>query len=79
MIVLPELAMKQLMTQIVQATHGLVDTAGEPVITSTIAEPQLRMAALVAIQVASGNSVWPGDRRITLRRPKLPHSIFTEE
>lgn len=79
MIVLPELAMKQLMTQIVQATHGLVDTAGEPVITNTIAEPQLRMAALVAVQIATGNACWPGDRKIVLRRPKVSNSIFAEE
>lgn len=79
MIILPEYLMRELMTQIVNATHGLVDTAGEPQIMSTIAEPQLRMSALVAIQIATGQAVWPGDRKISIRRPKVAHSIFSEE
>ena len=79
MIVIPEYLMRSLMAQIVDATHGLVDTAGEPVIMSTIAEPQLRMAALVSIQIATGQAVWPGDKKIQIRRPKMAHSIFAEE
>lgn len=79
MIVIPDFLMRELMTNIVNATHGLVDTAGEPQIMSTIAEPQLRMAALLAVQIATGHSVWPGDRKITIQRPKMMHSIFSEE
>lgn len=67
------------MTHIVNTTHGLVDTAGEPVVMSTIAEQQLRMAALCAIQIATGEAVWPGDKKITIRKPKMVHSIFSEE
>lgn len=79
MVVIPEYLMRELMTRIVDATHGLVDTAGEPMVMSTIAEPQLRMSALVAIQIATGQAVWPGDKKISIRRPKVAHSIFTED
>lgn len=79
MIVVPEITMKSLMTQIVEATHGLTDTAGTPQTMSTIDEPRLRMAALVAIQVATGETVWPGDRKIRLVRPRASYGIFEEE
>lgn len=78
-IVLPEFALKQLMTQIVGATHGLTDTAGEPFIMSTIMERQLRMAALVAVEIATGQSVWPGDKTITIKRPRQQVGVFREE
>ncbi len=79
MIVLTEYALKQLMTAIVNASHGLVDETGEAVISNTIGEPQLRMAALTSIMIATGNSIWPGDRPITIRRPKQTLGIFREE
>jgi hypothetical protein len=78
MIILPEYLMRDLMTHIVNATHGLVDTAGDQAVMSTIPEAQLRMSALVAIQIATGQSVWPADRKITIRKPKVSHSIFEE-
>jgi hypothetical protein len=77
-LVLPEIALKKLMTDVVQATHGITDTAGEPQAMSTIPEAQMRMAALVAVQIATGQTVWPGDKRIVITRPKQAASIFTE-
>lgn len=71
--------MRQLMTQIITATHGMVDELGEPVIMSTITEPQMRMAALVAVQIATGQTVWGGDKPVTLRRPKQTSNIFVTE
>lgn len=79
MIVCGEYTLKALMTEIVGATHELTDTAGDPQVMSTIAEPQLRTAALVALQIATGQTIWPGDRKISIRRPKVTQSIFTEE
>lgn len=79
MIIIPEYLMRDLMSRIVEATHGLVDTAGDQVAMSTIAEPQLRMSALVAVQIATGQAVWPGDKKISIRRPKVTHGIFTED
>lgn len=61
------------------ATHGLCDDLGDPRVMNTISEPQLRMAALVALQVATGEAIWPGDKVIQLRRPKVRQGIWQEE
>lgn len=78
MIVIAPVAMKMLMTQIVEAAHMLSDELGEPHIVGTISEPQLRMAALVALQVATGEAIWPGDRKIVIRQPRQSYGIFEE-
>lgn len=79
MIVLPTIVLRQLMTDIVGATHGLGDDAGEAHICATISESTLRMAAITAIQIATGETVWPGDRTITIKRRKIDHGVFREE
>jgi hypothetical protein len=79
MIVVPQITLKTLMTQIVEATHSLTDTVGEPRTMSTISEPQLRIAAIVALQIATGETLWPGDRTITIKRPRVRQGIFEEE
>jgi hypothetical protein len=78
-IVLPEVALKQLMTQIVGATHGLVDTSGAQCTLGTIPEAQMRMAALIAVQIVAGQTVWPGDRPIKITRPKQRVGVFDFE
>jgi hypothetical protein len=78
MIVLPTSALREMMTNIVNASHALVNTAGTQVSIPTIAEPQLRMAALVALEIALGETIWPGDRKIQIERPKRSHDIFEE-
>lgn len=79
MIILPEYSMKQLMTQIVTATHSLQDELGDPVVMSTITEPQMRMAALIAIQIATGQTVWGGDRPVQIKRPRQQNPVFISE
>lgn len=76
MIVAPELTLRDLMTQIVQAAHGLTDELGTPQVMPTIDEPRLRMAAITAMQIATGEPVWPGDRKIVIRRPDRDFGIF---
>lgn len=66
MIILPEMAMKMLMSEIVTSCHGLVDENGVRVPIGTIDEKALRMAAISAIQSAIGDVVWPRDRKITV-------------
>ena len=78
MIVLPSIALRKLMNDIINGTHSLTDTAGNPVVTSTIPDDRLRMAALTAIQTAIGETVWPGDRKITITRRKQTDEIFEE-
>lgn len=67
------------MTQIVEGTHGLTDTVGDPSPIGTISEAQLRIAAIVALQIATGQTIWPGDRTIHIRKPKIRQGIFQEE
>lgn len=78
MIVIPEFILTTLMAQIAQATHELVDQNGEPVRFGTIDAKQMRSAAKIAIEIAVGDTVWPGDRKISLPRPKVSQGIFEE-
>lgn len=78
MIVVPQMVLKQLIIDIVGATHGLQDETGEPHISATIPEAMLRMAAITAIQIATGESIWPGDRIIKIKRPRVRQGIFEE-
>lgn len=75
MIVCPSVTMKLLMTEIVQATHGLTDTVGEKVTLPTIAEAQLRMAALVALQIATGETVHGGDKPLRIKMARPHHGM----
>lgn len=79
MIVASEMTLKELMSQIVGATHGLMDEIGERQTVSTIPEERLRMAAICALQIATGEPVWPGDRTIVIRRQERRYGIFREE
>lgn len=80
MIVLPSITLKTLMTQIVEATHTLCNEVGDQHTISTISEANLRMAAICALQIASGVEVWPGDKTIRIKRPsRVRHGIFEEE
>jgi hypothetical protein len=79
MIIVPKIALQDLMTHIVQSTHELCDENGEPRIMSTIMESQLRIAAVVALQIATGEAIWPGDKIIQIKRPRIRQGIFQEE
>lgn len=78
MIIVPTLVLRDLMTKIAGITHQLVTPNGDPVMINTIPEAQLRQAALVAIQIATGEALWPGDRKITIVRRKQTDDIFEE-
>lgn len=78
MIILPAYAMKELMTAIVNSTHGLVNAAGDSVVTNTIGEAQMRMAALCAVQIATGENVFPGDQRLVIEQPRQVSHAMVE-
>ena len=80
LILIPEIALRTLMTQIVSASHSLTDTAGTPVVLNTITEDKMRMAAIIGLQIVAGMPVWPGDQQINIKRPKpTSFGIFQEE
>jgi hypothetical protein len=78
MIILPGYSMRELMTAVVNATHGLVNAAGEPVVVNTIDEARLRMAAVCAIQIATGESVFPGDKRLVIEQQRQETHVMVE-
>lgn len=79
MIVVPATTLRHLMTQIVEAAHGLSDENGEPHILSTLDASQLRVAALTALVIATGQMIWPGDQTIKIKRPRVRQGIFQED
>lgn len=79
MIILPTITLKMLMQSIVSAAHELSDETGSPHATNTIPEAQLRMAAITALQIATGEPVWPGDKTIKFKRPKVQFGVFQED
>ena len=76
MIILHEVGLKRLMTQIVEATHGLTDAAGRPYGARTIDADTLRMAAQIAVQMAVGETVWPNDRKLVIEKRVQGHDIM---
>ena len=68
MLVISSAHLNMLMQTIVEATHGMTDTEGERARVSTIDPRALRSAALVGLQVATGETVLVAGEKITVRR-----------
>lgn len=80
MYVVPETALLDLQQAIVEATHGITDERGQRALLSTIDTQRLQMAALVGLQVAVGDVIWPSNRKIILpRRRELPGPFIEEQ
>jgi len=79
MLIVSPTALRNLMTALVNATHGMTDTAGERVVMSTIDDRALRAAALAGLMMTTGKVVWPGDEQLVIRQPKRqPGAILVE-
>jgi len=72
-------ALTALMSAIVNATHGLTDTAGDRQSIGTIDSLRLRTAALVALQIATGETIFPGDETLVIAEPKAPSGVLRVE
>jgi hypothetical protein len=68
MLVISPTMLSMLMQTIVEATHGMTDTEGERARVSTIDAGALRIAALVGLQVATGETVLVAGEKIMVRR-----------
>lgn len=77
MLVLPAVAIRTLQQQMIDAMHSLTDTAGERQVQPTVGQAQLDMAALVAMQILTGQTVWPGDKPLRIARPRPVESGVT--
>lgn len=78
MMIVSQAAIHDLMVQIVNATHMIVDQDGQRVTQGTIDDRRLRMAALNAINTAIGEVVWPGDQRINRPKPQQAPGPFAD-
>lgn len=79
MIVLPDMAMKMLMQQIVEATHYLQNVNGDPVTVGTISAANMRIAAIQAVMTVTGKTIHPADEPIVLPRVSRAWGIFKEQ
>jgi len=73
MFVISAPALLQLQSAIVAATHGMTTPSGTRAQLSTINDRALKQAALIAIQIASGEVIWPGDETLTIDVPQQQH------
>lgn len=69
MFVISAPALLQLQSAIVAATHGLTHPNGQRATINTINDRALKQAALLAIQIAAGEVIWPGDETLTIDVP----------
>jgi len=69
MLVISAPALLNLQSAIVTATHGLVKFDGARAQISTIDPKALRQAAIMAVQIAAGETVLPGDEPINIEVP----------
>lgn len=67
-------ALSRLQSAIVESTHGLMTIQGQRASIGTIDPKYLRIAALMAVQLACGESVLGGDQQIQLD-PPTQHAI----
>jgi hypothetical protein len=77
LLVLSEVTERVLMEQIVRAAQALVYTSGQPVALNTMDEITLRTAARTAVNIATGQIVWPASLgKLVVRRPQPVGDIF---
>lgn len=67
MLVISAADLNGLIGEIAQRARAITDHNGDPVILPTLTDQQLRTAALTAITIAAGRTVWPADEAIDLR------------
>ncbi len=77
MLILSAPALLNLQSALVTAAHGLVRLDGSRAQISTIDPKALRMAAIMAVQIAAGESVLPGDETIDISVPdRRDYGVF---
>lgn len=73
--VIPELALNRIMQEIANAAHSSSDTAGVKIDHGTIDPDRLRIAARLAVEMATGELVMPDNERLRLPQPKPARSV----
>ncbi len=70
MLVIGAAALMQLQSAIVAATHGLSKLEGTRAQFGTIPPAALKQAALIALQIAASETIWPGDETLNIPMPE---------
>jgi len=78
LLVIPETALREVQVAIVNATHSATNVLGEKIQLATIESRTLEAAARLAIQMATGEVVWPGGERLKVPKPKQSVGILEE-
>lgn len=78
MLIATEAIQRRLQAAITNCAVELVDVNGDPVVLNTIDELRLRTAAMVALQIAAGETVWPANQKIPRPKPRPSSSVFEE-
>lgn len=78
LLVIPQIALQDIQSAIVQAAHMATDAAGERLTLATIDGRTLESAARLALEVATGEVVWSSGDRLKLRQPKRQMSGVVE-
>lgn len=75
LVVCPLASLRSVETAIAAASHGLTDTNGDKITTSTIDPQALKTAALLALQIATGHVMWPGDEPLRIKKPRQVQGV----
>jgi hypothetical protein len=78
MLIASEALLLMVQQALVEATHGITDTNGQRVVLGTIDDRRLEMAALTALQIAAGEPIWPGNRKIVIPARQINSGVFVE-
>lgn len=78
LLVIPETVLRSVEVAIVAATHNATNALGEKIQIATIDSRTLASAARVAIELATGEVVWPGGERLRIPKPKQQLGILEE-
>lgn len=78
-VVMPKSVMNMLIKSVAEASHMLTDEMGQPLRFGTLGEKELRTAVLMALTIATGEPIWPGDREIVIPNLERKAGIFRLE
>lgn len=79
LLVIPQMALRAIEEAIVEATHVAANVAGERLQMSTIDHVRLASAARLALEIATGEVVWPGGEQIRIPKPREIRGVFQME
>ena len=60
----------RLQSEIVMAARGLTQTDGSQAMIATIDDRMLSQAALIALQLVTGETIWPGDKKLIIHQAR---------